>query len=444
MRPRRRPHLHRPSVLNSLHVRIVLWGMCIMLTASLFAFAASNLILYRSIEEEVRSGQEHIARSMLTLAQRTTLTADEIGNMAATTAYAVHPIDDFRAYKLTIDQAERLSSQGYLYLSGGYNGVTLVRIGEKAFVIQANTPGRNLFVTNLLRIALTLLFALVLAMAILSLSGRRMLRPIRALRLATQEVARGNFDVLLPVRGKDEMSRLIVNFNQMTRDLSRMEMLRNDFINNVSHEFKTPLANIQGYANLLSQSDLGPEQQPYAQIIAQEAARLSKLTTNILRLSKLENQDSVPDQKHFSLDEQLRQCLVALQEDWQAKDLQFDILLDSTEYFGNEELLQQVWLNLIGNAIKFSPREGLILVRCYRREQGVQVVITDQGPGMDKETQDRIFEKFYQGDRAHSSEGNGLGLPLVKRILDLCGGSIAVQSKPREGASFIVDLPITG
>lgn len=177
-------------------------------------------------------------------------------------------------------------------------------------------------------------------------------------------------------------------------------------------------------------------------MIAEEAGRLSRLTANILRLSKLENQAVTPRRVPFTLDEQLRRCLLSFQNDWQSKGLHLDVSLDSVTYEGDEELLAQVWANLMGNAVKFSNEGGTLLLRCYRREAAVQVVVADNGAGMDGETLKRIFEKFYQGDEAHAAQGNGLGLTLAKRIVELCGGSISVLSEVGKGTTFTVELPL--
>ena len=239
------------------------------------------------------------------------------------------------------------------------------------------------------------------------------------------------------------MGHLIENFNIMIKELGKIEMLRKDFISNVSHEFKTPLSSIQGFATLLKNTNLTDEQKEYTNIIIDESSKLAKLTSNILSLSKLETHDTAFDKKTFFLDEQLRHCLLLLDSKMQEKNINLDIDFEKVKYYGSEELLEQVWINLLENAIKYSNNNGNIYVSCGIKKQHIEVSIRDTGIGMSKETMERIFEKFFQGDKAHSSEGNGLGLALVKRIIDIVGGTIEVESKLGAGSVFTVSLPHT-
>ena len=433
----------RKRLVRNMQARALIWASLAMLLAAVFAVAACNVLLWPRLEQDLRDGQAHVASSMATLLEESNLSLQEILDICVTNSFVVEQVPDFSGFALTLEQAGELGSRGRLYVPGGpYTiGVTLLRAGDRAFTI-ATSAGGNLYHTTLWRIISTLFLCIFLGMAFMGLSSRRALRPIRALRSALQEVSRGNFNVALPVFGSDEISLLNQNFNQMAQDLSRIEMLRDDFVSNVSHEFKTPLSSIQGYAELLLGSGLPDPQAGYAGVIAEEAGRLSRLTANILRLSKLENQAVTPRRVPFALDEQLRRCLLSFQNDWQSKGLHLDVSLDSVTYEGDEELLAQVWANLMSNAVKFSNEGGTLLLRCYRREAAVQVVVADNGAGMDGETLKRIFEKFYQGDEAHAAQGNGLGLTLAKRIVELCGGSISVLSEVGKGTTFTVELPL--
>ena len=268
------------------------------------------------------------------------------------------------------------------------------------------------------------------------------MEPIKKLRAATKEVAKGNFDVQIEDNKENEVGDLIQDFNMMVRDLASIETLRNDFIANVSHEFKTPIASIEGCALLLQDSDLTEEERrEYAKLIASSAHSLSVLISNILKLSKIENQEIIPEQQKIDLDEQLRQCILILEPQWSGKNINLDIDLDKVEMFGNDEMLSQVWINIIGNAIKFTDNGGNIGIRLYDDDENIMVSIKDDGIGMSEEVQRHIFDKFYQGDKTHSGEGNGLGLPLVKRIVDMHGGKIAVDSAPGEGSCFTVYFP---
>ena len=173
-----------------------------------------------------------------------------------------------------------------------------------------------------------------------------------------------------------------------------------------------------------------------------ESERLANMSANVLLLTKLENQQIITDKTVYALDEQLRSCILLMEKQWSEKNLDLRLDLDELQYEGNEEMMSHIWVNLISNAIKFSPEGGVLEVSCMRVQDFIIVHVRDEGQGMDVATQARIFEKFYQGDSAHATEGNGLGLSLVKRIVDLCQGKITVNSAPGQGTTFSVYLPI--
>lgn len=274
--------------------------------------------------------------------------------------------------------------------------------------------------------------------------GHFLLKPLNELIDATREVSKGNFDVKAKeLKHKFGVGELIRSFNIMTKELSSIEMFRKDFISNVSHEFKTPIASIRGFAKLLQNNNLAKAQrEEYTNIIIAETSRLSHLSTNILRISKLDHQKIIERKTAFSLDEQIRRSILLLEYLWDKKDIAFNIHLEEISYIGDEELLQQIWVNLISNAINFSPARGTIDIELIQKDNNITCRIRDYGIGMTDEIKDRIFEKFYQGDKSHAQEGTGLGLPLVKRILELYDGKIHVESKPNEGTTFTVELPI--
>lgn len=274
--------------------------------------------------------------------------------------------------------------------------------------------------------------------------GKLILRPLQNISDAFDELSKGNFSVKVSEHENfPEIREMAQHFNAMTYDLSHIETLRSDFVANVSHEFKTPIAAIEGYATLLQNRSLSPERHDlYVQKILDNSRRLSKLSGNILMLSKLENQETVPGRCEFRLDEQLRRCILLLEDKWSAKQIEWDLALPRQLCFGSEELLEQVWINLLDNAIKHSPERAVISVTLTEAEQSLITTITDHGEGMSPEVQNHIFEKFYQGDTSHRSEGNGLGLALVKRIVELCGGEIQVSSRPEAGSTFFLKLPV--
>lgn len=295
-------------------------------------------------------------------------------------------------------------------------------------------------------ISFTVSFAVTSAMIGTFLSrytGKWPAKKILSFSNAAKEIAKGNFNIALdeniPVVELKDMAH---NFNIMAKELSKAEMLSSDFIVNVSHEFKTPISAIEGYATLLQRKDLSEEKRvEYTRRILHNTSRLSRLTENILLLSKLEHQDTALTKEMYCLDEQLREAILLYEPQWTAKSISLDIELDRADYSGNRDLLAEVWQNLLGNAIKFTPQGGKIRIRLKRSISGITVSIEDNGIGMSEEVMERIYEKFYQGDTSHSTPGNGLGLSLVKKIVDLHGGTVRAASHPGKGTVFTVVLP---
>lgn len=262
---------------------------------------------------------------------------------------------------------------------------------------------------------------------------------------AFDKVSHGQFGYQLEVPKKSQFKSLFENFNKMSKELSSIQTLKDEFIHDFSHEFKTPIASINGFANLLLEGGLTEEEQrQYLKIIADESARLSTLAENTLTLNRLENQQFLGEVKPYRLDLQIKECVILLEREWTAKDITVSSELAPLEYEGNASLMQQVWLNLIGNAIKFTPSRGEIAVSLAERGGGAEVCVSDNGIGMSKEVALHVFDKYYQGDASHSTRGNGLGLSIVKRIVTLAGGSVSVESHEGEGSTFIVFLPIGG
>ena len=288
------------------------------------------------------------------------------------------------------------------------------------------------------------LFVLVLGIAGSLLLTHIFFEPISRLGRAMGQVATGNFKVWLEPAGHfREIRKIYSDFNLMTRDLSNTEILQSDFISNVSHEFKTPINAIEGYAALLQDRSLTPEEQgQYVDKILYNTNRLSTLVGNILLLSRINNQAIHLKPQLYRLDEQIRQAILALETKWTAKSIDFDVDLAETQYEGYEGLMFHVFTNLIDNAVKFDPPGGYIRLR-LRPVQGQAVfTIEDNGPGIRPEDMERIFDKFYQSDNSHQEDGNGLGLALVKRIVTENGGSITVENRPEGGSCFRVSLPL--
>lgn len=272
--------------------------------------------------------------------------------------------------------------------------------------------------------------------------GQRGIRPIIELKDATKEIANGNYNIrIIEYSRMEELREMAQNFNAMAVELGNTEIMRNDFVENVSHEFKTPIATIEGYVTILQKNGLTEAQRKeYLDKIAKSAARLSNLSENILLLSQIENQEIGIVKETYDITEQIRESILLLEKEWEKKELELDIDLEEIQYYGNKELMGHVWQNLINNAIKFSYEKGQIEIHLHRREDRILFTLRDNGIGMKEEVQKRIFERFYQEDRARATKGNGLGLALVKRILYLHTGVVRVNSEEEKGSTFEVEL----
>lgn len=271
------------------------------------------------------------------------------------------------------------------------------------------------------------------------------LRPVNNLITQINRLASGDFKARLnfrmPIKHHPAFEALSGSFNKMAEELDSTEMLRSDFINNFSHEFKTPIVSIAGFAKLLKKGNLTEEQQnEYLDVIEKESMRLSNMATNVLNMTRVENLSILTDVKRFNLSEQMRSCILLFEDKWESKKIDFEVDFDEHYITANEELLKQVWINLIDNALKFSPTGGKVKFKIYEHEEQIAIVIGNTGPTISKEAQKKIFNKFYQSDESHSTEGNGIGLAIVKRVIDLHDGNISVRSED-DFTTFLVELP---
>lgn len=273
-------------------------------------------------------------------------------------------------------------------------------------------------------------------------------KPMMRFAEATQKVAAGDFSVYVPARHTsyktDYLDVIFADFNKMVAELGSIETLKTDFISNVSHEIKTPLAVIQNTAELLKNDSLTPQQrQAYILSINEASKRLSSLITNILKLNKLEGQTIKPQSEPFDLCEQLCGCALAFEDIWEQKNIEFEAQLeDRLTLFSDAPLLELVWNNLLSNAFKFTNEGGRVTLRQWSDSNNAFIAVSDDGCGMSEETRRHIFDKFYQGDTSHSAQGNGLGLALAVRVLQLVDGSLEAESELGKGSTFTVKLPI--
>ena len=287
-------------------------------------------------------------------------------------------------------------------------------------------------------------WSLVVGSVLSFLAVRYPFRPVNEIMGALNRLAAGDFSVRLSPRGLwakyPALRRLSDSFNKTAEELGNTELLRADFVNNFSHEFKTPIVSIAGFAKLLRKGNLSLEEQTeYLKIIEEESLRLSAMATKVLELTQVENQAILTDIAPYNLSEQIRGCIVLLEDKWSQKHLELMLDFDEHTIVASEGLMKQVWMNLLDNAVKFTPEYGIVKVNMAEEGSSVQVTVTNSGSVIAPEDRERIFQKFYQADTSHAAEGNGIGLAVVKKIVELHGGSVRAESG-EDRTSFIVTL----
>ena len=276
----------------------------------------------------------------------------------------------------------------------------------------------------------------IISAVLVRINLKNIFRPIEQINEATKKVALGEYDIELETKREDEIGELTNNFNKMTRGLKSTENLQKEFINNVSHEIKTPVSSIEGFAKFLKDKNLTDEErEEYANIIIEEAKRLENLTGKILKLSKLNNQEIITNKQEIEVAEQIRKAISLLEPKWSKKDIKINVSLEEKIFLGDEDLIFQVWVNIIDNAIKFSNEGENIDIKVYEKDSNINVEIKDHGIGMKEEELEKVYDRFYQIDRSHSKEGSGLGLAIVKRIVELSEGKIEIKSKENKGTT---------
>lgn len=297
--------------------------------------------------------------------------------------------------------------------------------------------------SGMVLIIMTLIASMIIGIIVSVCSSKALLKNVRQFIEATEKLSRGDFSARLNLRRPPEFRLLSENFNRMAKELGGIEVLRTDFINNFSHEFKTPIISIKGFAEILRSDDLSKEEKnEYLDIIIEESKRLSSLATNVLNLSKIETQSIINEVERFNLGEQIRQCILLLDSKFINKNILLNINIEDYYINGNKEMLNQVWLNILDNSIKFNNEDGLVKIDMKKENEDIIVEITDNGVGISEEKIYKIFDKFYQCDTSHATNGNGLGLSIVKKIIELHGGTISCESVISKGTKFIVKLPI--
>lgn len=430
------PYTFRGRLMTALYVSAVFAAVISLL----FAYVISHV----NVQSELQLQQNALAIYLLEIDSRTDLSLPTMLGMMDdvedTHVEMVNMDDPTLPENLSAILAERAIVSVLDDVTD--SPVTYVQLAEGVVRISSLYE-RSLFVVAFFRVISSSLSYLAVFVLMTTVASFYLSKPVQVLTRAHERVQEGDFSVRLPDNQPGEMGELMRSFNDMTEALGSTAYLQKDFISSISHEFKTPIASIRGFARLLQMPGLTEEQKAeYIRMIAQESDRLSRLSETLLRLSALEQQTALASLAAFPLDEQLRQVILRLEPTWSAKDIDWQLDLSEVTITSDQELLNQVWVNLLHNAIKFSPEGSEIAVRVFRQGNAV-VEVQDHGCGMTEKAQSRIFDKFYQADKSRKQEGVGLGLSLVKRIVDMMGGTITVTSEVGVGSTFRVELPVS-
>ncbi len=429
---------------TTLQFKLSFMFFMVMLISATVSISLLLLIFSPIMRKNSETQLSEMAVSISTLAEKLDekeYTPEKIVALATNSGFTITKVEN--TDKKVIESSATVDEKGYEIHSSGIipKATMVIKVRGEFFVIDSFSNDSMYWIINFV-IILSFIGCIVIGTIITAFVGKTILQPLHDISRATSEVARGNFKVRVRVPDDIEYGMLANNFNKMAVQLSEIETLRGDFISSVSHEFKTPLASIQGFAKLLQDENISEDdRREYTQIIIDETSRLTKLSTNILKLTKLENQKTIGKKSKFLLDEQIRKIILMLEPEWSKKDIELDIDLEEITYVGNEELMAQIWQNIINNAIKFTNKFGHIGVKLYRSEQCIVAKVSDDGPCIPDEKRTKIFEKFYQGDHSRSTDGNGLGLALVQRVVELCNGSVWVENTHPSGVCFTVQLP---
>lgn len=427
-----------------LKYRLILIVCIIQLISLPLGSVVMMTVSHKAVEEQSISAQNALRLLAFDLEKKTDLDHDAILAMLSNNS---HTLEFTPETSLSDHQMAKLD-RGMSVLSTGILKQRMYFLfGDRLAVIRSKPMSINVKI-SVLSGFLANLIMLIIAIAFIGQTSKRITSPFVEFAQATKRVAQGDFGVSLSSKGfpgiarAEEIESLIQNFNDMVKELRSVEYLRRDFVGNVSHELKSPVASIGGYARLLRYEGLSNEEHSeYVAAIEQQCRHLAHLSDNLLNLTRLESQEIAPVNGRFLLSEQLRREVAAVGPLADKKGLALSVETTDIAIIGCEQLLAQVWQNLLQNAIKFTPTGGNICVKAARKGSDVCVSVSDSGIGIDEEVQKSIFEKFYQVDKSRHTGGNGLGLALVKRIVDICGGAVAVSSHIGEGSTFTVTIP---
>ena len=429
-----------------LRVKWTLFVVLIQVAALLLSGGISAAVSSAWLTRQVRASQQDLAALTLRVQEEEGLSLERMAEIFEDrSTYQLEFSNELPA--LSPEQLARLQGGEVVSIGRGDDMVTYFQAADAVGEIRT-APTSALASQVTLRWLINALLMFSIGLAAMWMLAMAISKPIVQITEAAERVAKGDFSAKVPLRRQtkkhpyDEVEALAATFNQMTDDLKSIEYLRKDFTSSVSHEIKSPIATISGYAQLLRDETLDAEtRRAYTLAISESCAQLSRLSDNLLRITRLESGKRKPLAEPFQLDEQLRRTLAAMMPEFRRRKLELSVDLCAARIVSDRELLEQVWQNLLRNAIKFTPEGGSIRVGLTTQEGAFRVQIADTGIGIDESAQKHIFEKFFQADTSHHTEGSGLGLSLVKRIVDACGGELTVESQLGKGSTFSVTLP---
>lgn len=448
--------------IKSMYMRFMLAVLFALLTSTLITtvlvYGLRSAELSRYINDRMRGDFEivgvFIERFNASLPdEKDHLTVDEIESLFKDFLGNEYTVEVYNSYSEMVnslkslfneeDLAQVMTEHIVLFKNGWFDNIGVARIEDCFVMLKTSQTGSSDIKQIWFNVIWTTgFFTIFVALIINSLTIKTVIKPIKAVSDAMQQVTRGNFDIQLEVVGNDEISVLQRNFNTMTDGLKQNEEMSKNFASIVSHEYKTPIAAITGYAQLLYNGGLEEEEEKqYIKTILEQSKRLSNLSVNMLQLSRLDSNTVGMSKEMFSLDEQIRNVIVNMENLWEQKNIEMDINLDKAQVYCNSQMLYHVWENLLSNAIKFTPENGKITVTCQVSDNYAVVKVADTGCGISPENIPHIFERFYKSDSEVNADGNGLGLAITQKIIQLSGGKVSVESEAGKGSLFTVTLP---
>lgn len=448
--------------IKSMYMRFMLAVLFALLTSTLITtvlvYGLRSAELSRYINDRMRGDFEIVGvfierfnaslpdeKDHLTIDEIESLFKDFLGNEYTVEVYNSYSemVNSLKSLFNEEDLAQVMTEHIVLFKNGWFDNIGVARIEDCFVMLKTSQTGSSDIKQIWFNVIWTTgFFTIFVALIINSLTIKTVIKPIKAVSDAMQQVTRGNFDIQLEVVGNDEISVLQRNFNTMTDGLKQNEEMSKNFASIVSHEYKTPIAAITGYAQLLYNGGLEEEEEKqYIKTILEQSKRLSNLSVNMLQLARLDSNTVGMSKEMFSLDEQIRNVIVNMENLWEQKNIEMDINLDKAQVYCNSQMLYHVWENLLSNAIKFTPENGKITVTCQVSDNYAVVKVADTGCGISPENIPHIFERFYKSDSEVNADGNGLGLAITQKIIQLSGGKVSVESEAGKGSLFTVTLP---